>query len=89
MYALKGVIILSSSLENIERSNLSELLANKSKTSSTKSFFTYLLIILPVAVLFIDIAIHLTLPNKQSFAKTGVYPALHSRRCLNSLTWTM
>ncbi len=33
-------------------------------------------VFLPLAVLVIDLVLHLTLPNKQSFAKTGAYPAL-------------
>ncbi len=33
-------------------------------------------ILLPLAVLLIDITLHLLLPNKQSFSKTGEYPFL-------------
>lgn len=65
-----------SSIAKAERTDSSKLLSQQADHTAVHRIFEFLLLILPLTVLVIDISLHWSLPNKQSFSKTAVYPLL-------------
>ncbi len=72
---------MSSGIARAQISDVTEITDTNKSRGKLHGFREYILLILPLAVLVIDVSLHLALPNKQSFSKTRVYPAL-----LESLT---